>query len=262
MTYLYERTAAKTLDLSDYNLEGLIERKPVTLYHGTTKLFRSFDMSLSRDELVNRFYGRGIFLTPSKRVAAHYADANRNIGFDRSLIQNLKRKNGPAGAFLEALYLHGQDGWEKFMREEGFFNENPPPGEGTMDLVGFKKYLGMDPNTLGDIAGYIIGSKTKPLGSDDEGTINIFNMSTGAPSWLYDLLDEIGLESNTYRPKVYTVSVTVENTLITASQTEARRASSQGYDCVVYYGSDLVSGVPEVAVFNPRNVRVKHIEVV
>jgi len=30
----------------------------------------------------------------------------------------------------------------------------------------------------------------------------------------------------------------------------------------VYHGSDLVGGVPEVAVFNPRNVKIKHIEVV
>jgi len=219
-------------------------------------------MSLSRDELVNRFYGRGIFLTPSKRVAAHYADANRNIGFNPSIIDDLKRKNPNAGRFLESLYKHGKDAWEKFLREEGFWRDDPPPGEGAVDFTGFQKHLGVDPNTLGDIAGYIIGSATKPLGFGEDGALSLFNQSTGAPEYLYQELDEVGLDSKTYRPKVYTVSVTVENTLITASQSEARRASSQGYDCVVYYGSDLVSGVPEVAVFNPRNVKVKHIEVV
>ena len=264
MPYTYDRRfVAKTLNLQDHGLEGLKEGRPVTLYHGTTRLFRSFDMAQSREELVNNYYGKGIFLTPSKRVAAQYADANRNVGFDSSLIAALKRKNPNAGNFLQALYEHGRDGWETYWQEHGFLREDPPPGEGQLDMAAFEKHLGgVDANDLGDIAGYILGSKTKPLGADDEGTINIFNMSTGAPGWLYDKLDEIGLDSSAYRPKVYTVSVSVSNPLVTASKSQARKAHQQGYDSVVYHGSDLVGGVPEVAVFNPRAVRVKHIEVV
>jgi hypothetical protein len=264
MLYTYDRrVVAKALNLHEYDLAGLTEGRPVTLYHGTTKLFRTFDMAQSRDELVDRFYGKGIFLTPSKRIAEKYAEANRNIGFDPSIIADLKRKNPSAGQLLQALYQKGREGWVDYWKESGFWRDDPPPGEGQLDSEGFDKHLkGVDANTLGDIAGYIIGSKTKPLGADDDGTSNIFNMSTGAPSWLYDELDAVGLNSKVYRPKVYTVAVTVDNTLVTASKAQAARAQSKGYQCVVFYGSGLVDGVPEVAVFNPRNVRIKHIEVV
>lgn len=243
-------------------LAGMYSGTPVTLYHGSTRLFRKFDMNRSRDELVDRYYGKGIFLTPSKMVASAYADANRNIGFDPSVIDDLGRKNPNASKFLRAIYEHGVDGWEKAWRDNGFWRDDPPPGEGHVDMEGFQKFLGgVDPNTLGDIAGYIHGSATKPLGSDSD-VVNIFSMSSGAPSYLYDYLDEVGLNSKVYRPKIYTVTVRVSNPLLTKSKAKARRAKQDGYDSVIFYGADLVKGVPEVAVFDPRNVRIKSIEVV
>jgi len=261
--YSYDRrAAARSLDLSHYGLEGLPEGKPTVLYHGTTKLFRRFELARSRDELVDRFYGKGVFLTPSKRVAGQYADANRNIGFDPSIIADLKRKKPNAGWFLQFIYDHGGDVWEPALREAGFWRDDPPPGVGQVDLVGFTEFLGIpDPNSLATIAGYIIGSKEKPLGSDDS-ALSLFNTSTGAPHWLYDELDEIGLNSKVYRPKIYTVVAQVSNTLVTANKAQARGARSKGYDSVIYYGSDLVGGVPEVAVYNPKNVRITKIEIV
>jgi hypothetical protein len=98
--------------------------------------------------------------------------------------------------------------------------------------------------------------------SEENEPINIFDMTTGLPDYAYKYLDEIGLDSKTYRPKVYTVTVTVKNPLITANDSAAKAARHKGYDSVVFYGRDLVQGVPEVAVFNPSNVKVKHIEVV
>ena len=83
-----------------YGLEGLFNGKPVKLYHGSTRLFQRFSLSRSRDELNDKFYGNGIFLVPKKTVAGQYADANRNIGFDPSIIDDLKRVNRGAGAFL------------------------------------------------------------------------------------------------------------------------------------------------------------------
>ena len=71
----------------------------------------------------------------------------------------------------------------------------------------------------------------------------------------------MGLDSAVYRPKVYTVVVTVSHTLVTSSQPKARSARSRGYEAVVYYGPDLVLGVPEVAVFNPARVRIVNVEV-
>jgi len=262
VAYDYDRRAAASDPISEYGLEGLRTGAPVTLYHGTTRLFRTFDLSHGRDELVDQFYGKGIFLTPSKRVAEKYAEANRNIGFPPSIIDDLKRQNPAAGKFLQALFDHGQDGWEVAWKEEGFWRDNPAPGEGVVDLAAFDAHLGTDSNTLQDIADYILGSKSKPLGAGD-GPIDLFGRgATGLPGYLYDSLDEVGLDSKTYRPKVYTVSVTTTNPLVTKSQSAARKAREKGYDCVVYHGTALVSGVPEVAVFNPRQVRIRKIEVV
>lgn len=257
------RAAGRTLNLSDWGLEGLAEGQSVTLYHGTTRSFKTFDMSKSRDDLVNKFYGAGIFLVPSKRVAEKYANANRNIGFDPSIIDDLRQKNKNAGEFLQAMFSHGADGWEMYWKEHGFLKEDPLPGEGVLDMDDFIKHLGgVDPNTLGDIVGYIIGSAKKPLGADNEGNINVFSQSSGAPGWLYDLLDEVGLDSSEYRPKVYTVDVRVSNPLVTSSKSQAKSARSKGYDCVIYYGSDLVGGVPEVAVFSASNTKIQKVEVV
>lgn len=251
---------ARGLDLEQWGLSGMMKGQSVTLYHGTTRLFRRFDLSHVKEELVNEYYGAGIFLTPSKRVAVDYAGANRNMGFPPSIISDLKRKNPKAGDFLEALYKEGVDAWDKGYSPAGIglSPEQIQQGEYADALV---RYVGgVDPNDVQDIAAYIIGSKTKPLGGDEP--VNIFSMSTGLPSWVYDTLDRLGIDSKTYRPKVYTVTATVHNPLITNKESEARKAKQKGYDSVIFYGSRLVQGVPEVAVFNPANVRIKSIEVV
>ena len=136
------RPNRRELDLDAYGISGLLTGQDTTLYHGTTRSFRRFDVGKSRDALVNKFYGPGIFLTPSRRVAEKYAEANRNIGFDSSIIDDLKRSNPHAGKFLQALYDHGKEGWERFWKAHGFWNENPPPGRGAVDMAGFEKYLG------------------------------------------------------------------------------------------------------------------------
>lgn len=260
--YDYDRRVLARADpLEGYHLEGLSNGTPVKLYHGTTRLFRKFDLGQSRDDLVNDYYGKGIFLTPSKRVAEQYANANRNIGFPPSIVADLTQKNAPAGKFLQTLVDHGQDGWEIAWKEAGFWNENPAPGEAQVDWQGYDRYLGVDGNTLQDIADYVLGSKSKPLAGG--GPLDIFGGGgTGLPDHVYNSLDEVGLNSKTYRPKVYTVVVTVSNPLVTKNKSQARRAKSKGYDCVVFHGADLVMNVPEVAVFNPRNVKITHIEVV
>ena len=117
----------------------------------------------------------------------------------------------------------------------------------------------MDANEIGDLAPWIIGSKVKKLGEGDP--VNIFNMSSGMPGWVYDLLDTLGLDSKKYRPKVYTVTVKVDNPLVTDSKAEARKAKSMGYDSVIYYGSGTVDNVPEVAVYDPSKVAIKNVQV-
>lgn len=241
---------AKEFDeLAHYGLDKLVRGETTTLYHGTVASFRKFDMSKGRDELVNRFYGRGIFLTPSKRVASLYANANRNIGLDPSIIKDLSQVNRTAGAFLAELVKKGDDAWE----DEG-------PG-GIM----WAKYWADQPegldigNDVGDIAAYVVGSKVKPVGSDSPG---IFSQSTGAPDWLYDQIERLGIDADKYKPKVYTVQVRVKNPLVTTKKSEAKKARSKGHDCVILHStSGLVRDVPEVAVFDVNAVRVVSVEV-
>ncbi len=259
--YSYDRrVAAKQLNLAHWGLEGLAEGKPVTLYHGTTRSFTTFDMGKSRTELVDKYYGAGIFLLPAKRVADQYANANRNMGFDPSIIDALKRKNPRAGAFMQTLYKEGKDGWESFAEEL----KKKEPNYGEYPMVYAEEYLGVDPNTVDDVCGYIEGSKIIPLygGGSGNPVLDIFHGSTGTPSYIYDSLDQLGLDSNEYRPKIYTVEVTVKNPLVTANKAQAKSAPSKGYDCVVFHGADLVGGVPEVAVYDARNVKIRHVEVV
>jgi hypothetical protein len=255
MVYSYDRrTAAKSIELSHWGLEGLARGESVTLYHGTTRSFTTFDPSKSRSELVNKFYGPGIFLVPSKRIAEKYAEANRNIGFEPSIIDEYKRKNPKGGAFLQTLYKVGHDAWE--LLEEEIRAAKPEWQE--YPLTHAEEYLGVDPNTLNDVCPYIIGAKHQAEAPE----VTLFSTSTGAPDWVYNDLDKLGLDSNVYRPKVYTVEVTVKNPLVTANKTQARGARRKRYDCVVFFGADLVGGVPEVAVFNPHDVRISRVEVV
>ena len=250
--------------LRELGLEGLGTGAPVTLYHGTSAIFSDFSIAKSRDELVNKFYGRGIFLTPSKKVAWQYAYANRNMGLPVSVIDDLSQVNRNAGSFLQALYEQGQDAWEPYWKAHGFWRDDPAPGEGAFDSAGFEKHLGgADGNTLMDIAAHIIGSAKKQAPPDaSQELMDMFHGGgTGSPDWLYDNLDEVGLDSTKYRPKVLTVVVRVDNPLVTASKSEARKAPSKGYDSVVYYGSDLVGGEAEVAVYDASKAKITHVEV-
>lgn len=243
------------INLSHYGLEGLVEGRPTVLYHGTTASFSAFDPRKNRGELVEAYYGKGIFLTPSRRVAERYAEANRNIGLDPSVITDLSRHNRRAGSMLRALYRHGAyDAWDIYAKRHRLLSK-----DGTADFGAIQRHLRLDPNLLMDVSRWIVGTKTPVAVEEDR---SLFGESTGAPSWLYDDLDRLGIDSSKYRPKVYTVSVTVRKPLVTESTAQARRARSRGYDAVVYHGEDLVGDVPEVAVYDPRKVKIIGVEVI
>lgn len=243
---------AKSFDPAHWDLQSLFANQPTTLYHGTTAQFNQFSAQKSRTELVDNYYGAGIFLTPSKDVAEQYARANRNAGFPPSIIQDLKTQH--AKQFVQDLVHHGAQAWERYSREALHLG----PQEDYFEVL--FKLLGADPNDLADIARYIIGSRSKVDLEDDSLELLMSGRSSAMPHYMYDTLDSVGINSAKYRPKVYTVSVTAKNILATSSKSQAKQARNKGYDCVVYYGSDLVSGVPEVAVFNANQVHITSVE--
>ncbi len=251
------RYAAQNLDLSYWGLGGLLLGQPVTLYHGTTRSFKAFDLKYVRQELVKSYYGGGLFFTPRKEIAWDYAQANRNIGFDPSIVQDLQQINPKAGAFLKALVTQGGNAWDKWTRDFFELSEEDDYGASLTEFAG-----GVDPNDLADIARLVQGSKShNPDPQEGLELFDLFHGSTGMPSWAYDLPDKVGLDGDRYRPKVYTVQVRLVNPLVTRSQSVARKALQRGHDGVIYYGPGIVNHVPEVAVFDPHKIRITHVEV-
>lgn len=243
-------------------LADLADGRPEELYHGTTAWFSSFDESRCRGELVENFYGAGVFLTPSWGVAARYARAARNRALPASLLDDLAAINPPAAAFLRVIHAEGRAGWERAVREGGFVRSSPAPGEGTWDIDGLTASLGMDPNDIADVAPYVEGAAEPAARGEDDS--EIFAVLTGAPMgappWIYDSLDRMGLDSVRYRPKVYTASVTALSPAFARDEREARDAFARGHDCVVYVGPRRVGDAPEVALRRGASARVTSVE--
>lgn len=237
-----DRKAILDARLKMYGLERFVEGAWTKLYHGTTALFKQFDLSYVRKELVDQFYGDGVFLTPKKGVASQYADANRNMGFPREVIDDVKSANRFAGEFLENLVKNGRRAW---------------------DDIDYTQDHGVDLNIVGDIAEWIHGTKYDPSeGREDNGGgfVDIFSSDTGTPDYLFSDLETLGVDIFKYQPKIYTVVAKAQNVLVTESKAKARKARSKGFDAVIYDGNDLVSGVPEVAIFNPKQVKILKVE--
>jgi len=224
-------------DLKYWNLNRFLQGGWTTLYHGTVASFDKFDMSYVRQELVDGFYGGGIFLTPSEEIAWEYAQANRNFGLPKTIIQDISRQHAEAGAFLSLVYKLGYEkGWEALIQSGYQYGDT---------LNGF------DPQDISDLAPYIIGTKD-PVSL----TSTIFGGALIMPDYIYDFIDDLGLDSTVYKPKVYVVVGKANKVLITDNMSEAKRAPTQGYDGVIYFGSATVRGVPEVAIHNPKNIRI------
>jgi hypothetical protein len=248
----------KSALLSDWGLEGLTRNEPTTLYHGTTTAFDHFDPGKSRNELVDEYYGSGIFLTPRKDIAWSYAYANRNAGFPPSIIEDLDKVNPNASRLLKALFQEGRNAWESYCKKNGLWDKE----EDRMDYAGLVEHLGVDPDTLMDISQHIQGTAFGDKKEEDSGQelYGLLFGSSGSPSWIYDLPERVGLDSKRYRPRVLTVEVRISNPLVTADKKQARQAPQRGYDGVVFYGEGIVRGVPEVAVYNPQNVKIVGVE--
>ena len=246
--------------IDHHGLGDLVRGGSATLYHGTTRQFQRFDAAHIRHDLINRFYkAPGIFLTPRKVVAEVYAQAARNSTVHASVVDDLTRRNRGAGEVLGRLVREGRDAWDGLFEDaRAAFPDAANPVEALERMTG-----GVDPNTLMDIAGHVEGSKY----TDAPEAETLFDLwggvPKGTPSYIFDDMDAVGLDSSEYRPKVYTVSVSgLDRVLVTRSKPEAEKARSRGYDAVVFCGTDLVDGVPEVVVFDPAKVRVTRVEVI
>jgi superoxide dismutase len=246
--------------LKYWGLDELIRGGSAKLYHGTTRQFQRFDAAYIRHDLINRFYkAPGIFLAPRESVASRYAMAARNSMLPASVVGDLTRRNPGAGMVLGRLVREGAEAWDGLFADAvAQFPSAETPFDALEQVTG-----GVDPNTLMDIAQHIEGSNYD-RGAADQTLFDLWGMtSTETPEYILNDLDNVGLDSSEYRPKIYTVSVSgLERVLVTKSKSEAEKARARGYDAVVFCGADLVDGAPEVVVFDPSKVRVVKAEVV
>lgn len=252
--------AGSEVDLSHWStLMLIIKGKPSILFHGTTATFKKFDIRYSRKELVNPYYGVGIFLTPDYDVADRYAHAARNSLLPKSVISDFSKVNPVGGRLMALLYNKGhRRGFDEFIDE--YLDDDGSIFDEKMT----RALKGVDPNDISDVSEYIEGSKNKPLGSNSD-FVNIFNMQpSGIPETVLDLLDDMGVDGNKYRPKRYMVKTNLKNPLVTDNRNEARSAKNKnlGYDCVIYHGPGIVGGVPEVAVYDPRKLTIVNVKYV
>lgn len=255
--------AARDVDcyLDTYGLRALVRGGEATLFHGTTRSFRRFDSAYIRHELINQFYkAPGIFLTPRREVAVVYSTAARNTMIPATVVDDLTRINRGAGEVLGKFVTQGHDVWDGLFEDAvARFPDAESPVAALEMVTG-----GVDTNTLMDIAKYVEGSRAAEGSTSETALFDLWGMTpTGTPDHVFTDLESVGLDADPYRPKVYTVEVSgLEQVLVTKSKSEAAQARRNGYDAVVFCGSDLVGGVPEVVVFDPSKVRITKVDVV
>ena len=240
-----------------FDIERFVKQGVGVFYHGTTSMFSSFDPAYIRAQS-NMKVGSGIYLTPDKDIARGYATGARNAVLPARVVDDLERVNPAAGKMLRLLVQRGnEESWDEIYA----LAKQSYPNESGTDAV--ERMIGTDPNHLLDISHHVAGSRTAQRQEDSLFSLWGIGGPSGVPWYVYDYLDQVGVDSKIYRPKVYTLLVSgVRNVLVTGDGDVGRRARAQGHDAVVYTGSDVEDGVPEVVVFDPSKVRVVDVEAV
>ena len=242
---------------ASFDIENFVNAGTGVFYHGTTSMFSSFDPAYIRSQ-ANMKVGSGIYLTPVKYIALGYATGARNAVIPASVVDDLERVNPAAGKMLRLLVQRGNEvSWDEIFA----LAKQSYPNESGIDAL--ERMIGTDPNHLLDISHHVDGSRT--VQRQEASLFSLWGIGgpAGVPWYVYDYIDQLGVDSKAYRPKVYTLLVSgVRNVLVTDSQERGRGARAQGYDAIVYTGRDVEDGVPEVVVLDPSKVRVVKVEAV
>lgn len=222
--------------LEDMGLEKLLTGQSLILYHGSSRKFDAFDAEKTRTDLVDLYYGSGLFFVSREDIAWDYAHAARNADLPVSVVDDVERAHPEIGRFMRRSMVSGGLEWPEEwahlpQREIDLFYEAAsvvPYVEGSRvpctRLSAFEELLGATPG-----------------------------ITLSAYKGLHELL---GKKAEDYFPRVYMAIVKARNPLVTNELDVARVARRDGYDSVVYFGDHAVGGVPEVAVFDPSQVTI------
>jgi hypothetical protein len=256
---------AKPIFFYDKKLSGFLHSgNPITVYHGTYSNFKSFDAKYMREKLLNQpdFVGNGFFFTISKRVAEKYADSRRNslIFFDE--VFPILKKNLPREIYEYAVHYY-HHGWDDNLND--LIKSRTPRSMGTFEYF---DSFGLEINTL--FYGIIdeiedshgVTQRQEDALAEVMGFFNPSSPSSGREE-IASLLEEIGINGDSLRPKIYTCKVRAENVKLVKDLVEAKRAWREGYDAIVWAGGDhLIEEEPEVVIYNPKNIHITKVEVI
>jgi hypothetical protein len=251
--------------VSFYNKEltkFLHSGKPITVYHGTTSDFKTFDAKYMRDELLNQsqYIGAGFFFAVSEATAYKYADSGRNSVITYDEVFPLLKKGLPSEVYQYANHLY-RHGWDDKLTE--MMMEKAPSG---MTRGEYLDTIGIDMNDVVEVVDAIHGSHGMSKAQAD--TLgDLFSMFSGSSSsGRYAVaysLENLGISPDPILPKVLTCKVRANNVKLVRDLKEAKSARREGYDAIVWYGGEhLVNGEPEVVIFDAKNIQVTNIEII
>lgn len=223
--------------------------RPLTLYHGTNRDFTVFDYNKNKTELNENYQGDGFFFTASKEVAEKYSRSNKNQNIDKDVfLKEVLQMYPDIYDFVNDLINLGYSkAWDNF------FKIHKPE-----DYLEFEKKVGVDLNTISDIAKNVDGYNYKADMVGEELSIeNVFGLlkpqTLSIDDYIIDKMKEYGF--TTPRENVKEVHLYAMNILETNNREEARNAQKNGYDAVIYNGENTVDGEPEYIVFNPNQIK-------
>ena len=243
--------------------EFLHSGNPITVYHGTTSDFKTFDAKYMREELLNlpQFIGTGFFFTVSKATAHTYADSGRNSAISYDEVFPLLKEGLPSEVYQYADHLY-HHGWDDKLTD--MMMEKAPSG---MTRGEYLDSIGIDMNDVVDVVDAINGSHGMSQAQVDarDAIFSIFSgsSSSGRGGVAYSL-ESLGINPDPILPKVLTCKVRANNVKLVRDLKEAKSARSEGYDAIIWYdvdGGQLVNDEPEVVIFDANNIRVTDIEV-
>lgn len=232
----------------------LLRGEKATFYHGTNTDFKKFDISKGKKFRNDKFWGHGIFLSPTIQTASRYAHANANNSLDVSVIDKAKKIDKGLGSFMYDLYKKGNSTWSDEKHSD--FKEYSYSSKW--------KFGDIDLNDISDLVQLIPDAQNaKDYAKDDDNDyiepMDLFGGSTSAlDTYSIDMLKELGLGD--YRPRILTVEVDPKKSdiFITNKQKDAKKSKAD--IIIVYDHKDLIDDVAEVIIRNEKLVKIKGID--
>lgn len=230
---------------------NLLEGKKAVFYHGTNVDFKKFDPNKAKKQRNDKFFGGGIFLTPTTSTASRYANANANNSLHISIIDKAKKIDKRLYAFMYDLYHKGNSTWRDPKHE---------------DFIDKYEFRDVNMNEIADLVNKIPDSQSEKdyNKGDDNNMVDYMSLFSNTSSALdyYEIENLMKLGLGDYRPRILSVEVNPRGgeIFITNNQKEARNTKAP--IVIVYSHDDLVDDVPEIIIRDSKMLKIIASEVI